>query len=197
MLIRNAVKEDAYDLARLQALAGDGIIEYAYRDLIAGIGPIELFARVFELGEEPYSHLNCVVAEHDGQVVGKLHTYGCDGAASIMPDDDPFLPADRLAILNAAFPPTPVSWHIEAMAVLPEYRGQGLGRRFIELAKEQAGDNGFDVLSLHVFEANEGARRLYQRCGFEILDRVPIPDALGLPHLRGNILMVCDLKGGY
>ena len=196
MLIRDAVKEDAYDLARLQALAGDGIIEYAYRDLIAGVGPIELFARVFELGEEPYSHRNCVVAEHDGQVVGKLHTYRCDGAASIMPDDDPFLPAERLAILNAAFPPTPVSWHIEAMAVLPEHRGQGLGRRFIELAKDQAGDNGFDALSLHVFEGNEAARRLYQRCGFEILDQVPIPDALGLPHLRGNILMVCELGAG-
>jgi ribosomal protein S18 acetylase RimI-like enzyme len=89
-----------------------------------------------------------------------------------------------------------VSWHIEAMAVLPEHRGQGLGRRFIELAKGQAGDNGFDALSLHVFEGNEGARRLYQRCGFEILDRVPIPDALGLPHLRGNILMVCELGAG-
>ena len=48
MLIRDAVKEDAYDLARLQALAGDGIIEYGYKDLVAGIGPIELFARVFE-----------------------------------------------------------------------------------------------------------------------------------------------------
>ncbi len=193
MHIRDAVKEDAYDLARLQALAGDGIIEYAYSDLIAGVGPIELFARVFDMGDEPYSHRNCVVAEHDGQVVGKLHTYGCDGTAHVMPDDDPFIPAERLAILNAAFPLTPVSWHIEVMAVLPEYQGQGLGRRFIELAKDQGRDNGFDVLSLHVFEVNESARRLYQRCGFKMIDRVPIPDELGLPHLRGNILMVCDL----
>ncbi len=46
------------------------------------------------------------------------------------------------------------------MAVLPEYQGQGLSRRFIELAKDQGRDNGFDVLSLHVFEANEGAPRL-------------------------------------
>ena len=103
MLIRDAVKEDAYDLARLQTLAGDSIIEYGYKDLVAGVGPIELFVRVFELDHEPYSHRNCVVAEHDGQVVGKLHTYGCDGTANVMPDNDPFIPVERLAIINAAF----------------------------------------------------------------------------------------------
>ena len=192
MHIRDAVREDAYDLARLHALAADGLIEYSYSDLIAGVDAIELFGRVFEIGHEPYSHRNCVIAEDDGRVVGKLHTYGCDDVASVMPDD-PFIPAERLAILNSCFPPTPVSWHIEAMAVLPEYQGQGLGKQFIEIAKDQGRDNGFDMLSLHVFEANEGARRLYQRCGFEEVDRVPIPGEVPLPHLRANILMVCDL----
>ena len=66
-----------------------------------------------------------------------------------------------------------MSWHIEAMAVLPEYQGQGLGKQFIEIAKVQGRDNGFDMLSLHVFEANEGARRLYERCGFKTVCRVP------------------------
>jgi ribosomal protein S18 acetylase RimI-like enzyme len=192
MHIRDAVKEDAYDLARLHALAADGLVEYSYSDLVADVDPIELFGRVFEAGHEPYSHRNCVVAEDAGCVVGKVHTYGCDDIASVMPDD-PYIPAERLAIINSAFPPTPVSWHIEAMAVLPEFQGRGLGRRFIELAKDQGREKGFDTLSLHVFEANEGARRLYQRCGFKAVGRVPIPDELSLPHLRANILMVCDL----
>ena len=192
MHIRDAVKEDACDLARLHALAADGLIEYGYSDLIAGVDAIELFGRVFEIEHEPYSHRNCVVAEDDGRVVGELLTYGCDDIASVMPDD-PFIPAERLAILNSCFPPTPLSWHIEAMAVLPEYQGQGLGRRFIEIAKGQCRHNGFDVLSLYVFEANEGARRLYQRCGFKSVDRVPIPDELHLYHLGGSILMVRDV----
>ncbi len=193
MHIRDAVKEDAYDLARLHALAADGLIEYGYSDLVSGVDPIELFGRVFEAGHDPYSYRNCVVAEDAGCVVGKVHTYGCDDIANVMPDD-PYIPAERLAIINSAFPPTPVSWHIEAMAVLPEYQGQGLGKQFIDIAKVQGRDIGFDKLSLHVFEANEGAKRLYQRCGFEAVDRVPIPDELPLPHLRANILMVCDLR---
>ena len=135
MHIRDAVKEDAYELARLHALAADGFIEYSYGDLVAGVDPIELFGRVIEAGHEPYSYRNCVVAEDAGRVVGKVHTYGCDDIASVMPDD-PYIPAERLAIINSAFPPTPVSWHIEAMAVLPEYQGQGLGKQFIEIAKD-------------------------------------------------------------
>ena len=195
MNIRDAVKEDAYDLARLQALAGDGLIEFGYGGLVAGVGPIELFGRVFEMGHEPYSYRNSVVAEDNGRVVGKLHSYGCDDVSSVVPDD-PFMPAERQAIVNSCFPPTPVSWHIDAMAVLPEYQGQGLGREFIKIAKSKCRNNGFDVLSLHVFEANEGARRLYQRCGFEAVDRVPIPDEANLSHLGGTILMICDLGFG-
>jgi GNAT superfamily N-acetyltransferase len=193
MKIRDAVKEDAYDLARLQSLAGHGIIEFGYSDLVAGVDAIELVSRLFEMGHEPYSHRNCVVAENNGRVVGKLLSYGCDDVTSVVPDD-PFIPAERLAILNSCFAPTPVSWHIDAMAVLPEYQGRGLGREFIEIAKSQCRHNGFDMLSLHIVESNEGARRLYQRCGFKAADRVPIPDEANLSHLGGNILMVCDIS---
>ncbi len=106
------------------------------------------------------------------------------------------MPAERLAILNSCAAPTPVSWHIDVVAVFPEYQGQGLGREFIEIAKGKCRHNGFDMLSLHSFEANEGARRLYERCGFKAVDRVAIPDEVNLPHLGGNILMVCDVPPG-
>ena len=39
MHIRDAAKEDAYDLARLHALPGDGLIKYGYSDLVAGVDP--------------------------------------------------------------------------------------------------------------------------------------------------------------
>ncbi len=76
MHIRDAVREDAYDLARLQSLAGHGIIEFGYSDLVAGVDAIELLSRLFEMELEPYSHRNCVVAEDKGRVVGKLLSYG-------------------------------------------------------------------------------------------------------------------------
>ncbi len=190
MHIRDAVRDDAYDLARLQALAADGIVEFCYEG--AGVDAIELLGRIFAAEDEPYSYRKCIVAEDAGCVVGKLHSYGWDDTATLMPAD-PYIPSERAAAIEALAPPTPVSWHVEVVAVLPEYQGRGLGQRFIALAKAQARKNGFDTLSLHVFEANEGAIRLYRRCGFTAVDRVPIPDGIPLPHLGGNILMVCEL----
>ncbi len=44
----------------------------------------------------------------------------------------------------------------------------------MQLAREQARQHGYDRLSLVVFEENTPALRLYQRLGYEIIDRAPI-----------------------
>jgi ribosomal protein S18 acetylase RimI-like enzyme len=129
------------------------------------------------------------VAEDAGRIVGKLHSYAWDDAAAVMPPD-PYIPEERMAVIDAMAPPTPPSWHIEVMAVLPEYQGRGLGGRFIDIAKSQARAENFDLLSLHVFESNEGAIRLYERCGFRVVARAPIPDGFPMADRGGSILMV-------
>jgi ribosomal protein S18 acetylase RimI-like enzyme len=57
--------------------------------------------------------------------------------------------------------------HIAQMAVAPGHRGCGVGRRLVQLAAERAGHGGFDRLTLLVAQSNPGARRLYERAGFE------------------------------
>ena len=169
--------------------AADGLVEWCYEGAVADADPIELFARVFELNREPYTYGNCVVAEEASRVIGKLHSYAWDDAAAVMPPD-PHIPDERMAVIDAMAPPTQSSWHIEAMAVLPECQGRGLGRRFIEIAKSQARAKNFDLLSLHVFENNRGAIRLYENCGFRAVDRAPIPDSLPMADRGGSLLMV-------
>jgi ribosomal protein S18 acetylase RimI-like enzyme len=189
MRIRDATVNDCFDLANLHALAADGLVEWCYEGAVADVDPIELLARVFESDQEPYTYRTCVVAEDAGRIVGKLHSYAWDDSAAVMPPD-PYIPKERMAVIDAIAPPTPPSWHIEVMAVLPEYQGRGLGRRFIDIAKSQASARNIDLLSLHVFESNEGAIRLYERCGFRVVDRAPIPDGLPMADRGGSILMV-------
>ena len=57
--------------------------------------------------------------------------------------------------------------HIAQMAVAPDHRGRGVGRHLVHLACERAGSGGFDRLTLLVAQSNDGARRLYERSGFE------------------------------
>ena len=50
---------------------------------------------------------------------------------------------------------------IEHLYVEPSRHGEGIGRTLVELAKREQ-----DELELHTYQANERARRLYERAGF-------------------------------
>ncbi|WP_330269955.1 GNAT family N-acetyltransferase [Streptomyces griseorubiginosus] len=56
---------------------------------------------------------------------------------------------------------------LKQLYLAPEWRGRGLGDRFISLAKEQRPDG----LSLWTFQVNGAARRFYERHGFTEVER--------------------------
>ena len=66
--------------------------------------------------------------------------------------------------------------HIGRFFINPQKQGQGLGsqalRKFVSLAFEN-GDIG--TVSLNVYEANQRAKHLYQKEGFEIVQMVEEP----------------------
>ncbi len=68
---------------------------------------------------------------------------------------------------------TPTSMNIQTMAVLPEYRGQGLGQRILGQQLDQARERGVNRVTLQVEGSNEGAIHLYKKLGFEITERIP------------------------
>ena len=67
--------------------------------------------------------------------------------------------------------------HIGRFFINPQKQGQGLGsqalRRFVSLVFE---NGGIDSISLNVYEANQRARDLYQKEGFEIVQTIEIPE---------------------
>jgi len=56
--------------------------------------------------------------------------------------------------------------NIHDLAVLPNFRGLGIGQALLEAVENRARSLGCCKLTLEVLEANEGARRLYDRFGF-------------------------------
>lgn len=56
------------------------------------------------------------------------------------------------------------------IAVDEEHRGRGLGRALLEAAEQWSRERGLSSVSLHVFGANEVARRLYESSGYEVTD---------------------------
>ena len=56
--------------------------------------------------------------------------------------------------------------YVVGFYVLPEYRGTGVGREFLELLSEECRRLGAEGLLLTVSPANEEANRLYRSAGF-------------------------------
>ena len=67
--------------------------------------------------------------------------------------------------------------HIGRFFINPQKQGQGLGsqalRKFVSLAFE---NEDIDTISLNVYEANQRAKDLYQKEGFEIVQTIEIPE---------------------
>lgn len=57
--------------------------------------------------------------------------------------------------------------NIHDLAVLPAYRGRGIGRALIARAEQEARRLGCCKLTLEVLEGNTVARKLYLSCGFD------------------------------
>lgn len=67
--------------------------------------------------------------------------------------------------------------HIGRFFINPQKQGQGLGsqalRKFVSLAFE---NEDIDSVSLNVYEANQRAKDLYQKEGFEIVQTIEVPE---------------------
>jgi ribosomal protein S18 acetylase RimI-like enzyme len=58
------------------------------------------------------------------------------------------------------------SLNVHDLAVLPDHRGRGVGRRLLEEAERRARVRGSSKLTLEVHATNEAAIHLYRRFGF-------------------------------
>jgi ribosomal protein S18 acetylase RimI-like enzyme len=56
--------------------------------------------------------------------------------------------------------------HLEELYVVPDLRGNGLGRALLETAMETARAEGAEQMELGTSQSDEAARRLYQSAGF-------------------------------
>ena len=190
VVLRPAREADIPDLAQLFILAGDGIVDALYHDLVPGVSTEKLFEWRFRQVGSVKSYEYCWIAQDGPRPVGMVHAFPIDRLADA--PSDPRLTSDRLALL------VPIaeldekargSYYINVIAVYPDCRSGGIGSRLLARAVSDAQQQGFAEASLVVFEQNTGAVSLYQRLGFQIVARSPV-----VPHplvrRTGNMLLM-------
>ena len=181
LTLRPARRGEARVAARLMQIAADGMADYTWSTLA------EPGDDLLDVGEQrlarigaPMSFENATFAELDGMMLGFAVPDGDVPVAG--PDADPVL-APLMELEQ------PNSFYICALAVLEKRRGIGIGSVLLRAAERMAASQGFDTMSLIVFEQNVGALKLYQRAGYEEVARRPL-----IPHpllrFTGDALLV-------
>ena len=162
--LRRALPEDAEALAELIDMAGEGLPAYLWAKL-AGSGE-----SVWEVGrrraarkEGGFSYKNAVVIDHEARVAASLVGY-------LLPDEPEAIDhANTPAVVVPALELealAPGTWYVNALACYPDVRGRGFGTRLLALAEDLARETSAPGVSVIVADANAGARRLYERCGY-------------------------------
>ena len=182
-LLRVARWSDARRIAELFRISSEGVADYVWRRLGGPhADPLAVGTARYGRDEGAFSYRNCIVAECDREVVGMAHAFVVPEAEETEREDDPVLrPFAELEL--------PGSLYLAALAVLPAYRGHGLGTRLLEATHERSWLLGCDQVSLLCFEENAGALRLYRRRDYRLLDwrrLVPHP----LIHAAGDVLLL-------
>jgi len=193
---RKGRKEDCAALAEFVSIAAGGVIEFLFHDLIPGMTPLEIERHGLENVEMPRSYKNSIVAESDGTLIGAVLSIP-SSHHRITEEMRAFFPADRLAHLEHFFSVRiENSLLLDALCTDEKSRGKGIGTQLISLTKEKARQAGFKFLSLVVFADNTNARRLYEQCGFEVIEKIELKPHALIPHEGGCFLMRCEIDGG-
>jgi GNAT superfamily N-acetyltransferase len=186
---RPACPDDSRDIARLMCIAGGGVYEFLFDDLIPFVTAVDLLSSGIGGESYPISYRNCCVASlgRDGEIIA---------AANVFPAD--LLKEDHYVLLGSERhdhiqPMLELqdwgSMFLNSLAVSDAYRGFGIGAALLGWAESRAAEAGHDRLSLHVWADNIPAVNFYEARRFVRVGIARIPAHPRLPHIGGSILM--------
>ena len=160
---RRAEVTDADALADLVNFAGEGLPLYFWNKAAApGQTGWDVGRERARREQGAFSYRNAIIAKQDGRcaacLIGYVQPDQPEPIDSTMPAM--FVPLQELENL------APGTWYVNVLAAYPDCRGKGLGTQLLGIADELAAATGRPGLSVIVSDANEGAYRLYLRCGY-------------------------------
>lgn len=192
LVVRPARKGESRIISELFEISSDGVASYVWsglQDDYPGLSLLEIGERRYQREDTAFSYQNCLMAEGGGGVLGMMHAYAVgaprDPAPEAQPVDPVLKPYDELEAFGTLY--------ISSLAVWPEFRNHGVGRRLLEAANERARGLGLRELSLLCFAGNMGARRFYERAGFVVADWRPVVPHPMVRHTGDVLLMLAPV----
>ncbi|HJO11502.1 MAG: N-acetyltransferase [Gammaproteobacteria bacterium] len=142
-----------------------------------------------------FSYQNCLIVEDyqhvklgDTPIVGMLQAFPMRVDPDYVEEDEILRPYSELEQDN--------SYYVSGVAIYPEFRNNKIGQRLMQRAEFFARIEKLDSVSLIVFEQNTGAKKLYERLGYQVIgSRGIVPHPL-IHHTGEALLMAKEIKSG-
>lgn len=186
---RMARPDDSRDIARFMCIAGGGIYEFLFDDLLPFVTAADVLSGGIGGEHYPISYRNCCVASvgDDGGIVAAANVFPAD---MLKEDNYLFFGSERH---NHIRPMLELqdwgSMFLNSLAVSDAHRGSGIGAKLLGWAEARTLEAGYDRLSLHVWADNIAAVKFYVARRFVQVGIARIPPHPRLPHIGGSILM--------
>jgi len=162
-MLRPARQDDAAVLAELVNHAGEGLPVYLWSGMAeSGQSAWEVGRSRAARDEGSFSYRNATMIDYDGQPAGCLIGYGIGADPEPVTAETPAMFVPLMELENLA----PNTWYVNVLATLPEFRNLGLGSTLLRVADHTGRYLGLSGMSIIVSDANDGARRLYERHGY-------------------------------
>ena len=189
---RTATEDDCTELALIRDIAGRRMPSYLWSQEVGqGQSYFEYGREIIRTDMNSNSYFkNWLVAESQSKFVGAFFGFSVD---------EPY-PEFDLATVPECFRPcvelervASGCWLLQAIAILPQYRGKGLARQLLDKAESVARNSGTNRIALQVEEVNEVAFKTYQKNGYIEVDRRPYVHFPGSDDTGDVVLMWKEL----
>ena len=183
-----ATFEEGVDYAKFLDQAADGFFRFMLGGKFA-----DVIADTFSTRAHDFSFENVMFAEQDDAIVGMTsgftaqQHFGCSDG--ILTKARGF-PALRMSVMQLVLGSLwrfldsieESDFYLQAIAVAPERRGEGIGSMLIDAMQERAAGAEATRFVLDVAAKNERARRLYERRGMRVAAKWP--GGIRIPRFR-------------
>ena len=192
LLFRSATEDDCTELALMLDVAGRRLPSYLWSQEVGqGQSYFEYGREAIRTDANRNSYFkNWLVAESQSKFVGAFFGFSVE---------DPYPEIDLDAVPECFRPCIELErvasgcWLLQAIAILPQYRGKGLARQLLDKAESVARDSGTNRIALQVEEVNEIAFNTYMRNGYIEVDRRPYIPFPGSDDTGDYVLMWKEL----
>ena len=193
LLFRSATEDDCTELALIRDIAGRRMPSYLWsQETGQGQSYFEYGRETIRTDANSNSYFkNWLVAEFQDKFVGAFFGFSIENPYPEIDLDavpECFRPCIELERVASG------CWLLQAIAILPQYRGKGLARQLLDKAGSVAKDSGTNRIALQVEEVNEIAFNTYQRNGYIEVDRRPYIPFPGSDDTGDYVLMWKELN---